>query len=77
MSVIVREYSTVNEISGPLLFVKNVKGVGYGELVRIRTPTGEERRGQVLEVRRDLAVVQVFEGTSGLDIPSTSVRFLG
>ena len=77
MSVIVREYSTINQISGPLLFVKNVKGVGFGELVRIRTPTGEERRGQVLEVRTDLAVVQVFEGTSGLDIPSTSVRFLG
>ncbi|MGA2461056.1 MAG: V-type ATP synthase subunit B [Candidatus Bathyarchaeia archaeon] len=77
MSVVVREYSTVNEISGPLLFVQNVKGVGFGELVRIRTPTGEERRGQVLEVRSDLAVVQVFEGTSGLDIPSTSVRFLG
>lgn len=77
MSVVIREYSTVNKISGPLIFVQNVKGVGFGELVRIRTPTGEERRGQVLEVRSDLAVVQVFEGTSGLDVPSTAVRFLG
>jgi vacuolar-type H+-ATPase subunit B/Vma2 len=40
MSVIVREYSTVNKISGPLLFVQNVRGVGFGELVRIRTPAG-------------------------------------
>jgi len=77
MSVVVREYSTVNQISGPLLFVRNVRNVGYGELVRIRTPTGEERRGQVLEARSDLAVVQVFEGTSGLDVSTTSVRFLG
>ena len=77
MSVTVREYSTVNKISGPLLFVQNVKGVGFGELVRIRTPSGEERRGQVLEARTDLAVVQIFEGTSGLDVSSTSVRFLG
>src|SRR5208337_3168466 len=77
MSVVIREYSTVNEISGPLLFVKNVKGVGFGELVRIRTPAGQERRGQVLEIRSDLAVVQVFEGTSGLDIASTNVRFMG
>src|SRR5208282_5510275 len=77
MSVVVREYSTVNQISGPLLFVKNVRNVGYGELVRIRTPTGEERRGQVLEARSDIAVVQVFEGTSGLDVSTTSVRFLG
>ena len=77
MSVVIREYSTVNQISGPLLFVQNVKGVGFGELVRIRTPTGQERRGQVLEIRRDLAVIQVFEGTSGLDISSTTVRFMG
>jgi V/A-type H+-transporting ATPase subunit B len=77
MSVTVREYYTVNKISGPLLFVQNVKGVGFGELVRIRTPSGEERRGQVLEARTDLAVVQIFEGTSGLDVSSTSVRFLG
>jgi V/A-type H+-transporting ATPase subunit B len=77
MSVVVREYSTVNQIAGPLLFVKNVRNVGYGELVRIRTPTGEERRGQVLEARSDIAIVQVFEGTSGLDVSTTSVRFLG
>jgi V/A-type H+-transporting ATPase subunit B len=77
MSVTVREYYTVNKISGPLLFVQNVKGVGFGELVRIRTPSGEERRGQVLEARTDLAVVQIFEGTSGLDVSTTSVRFLG
>jgi V/A-type H+-transporting ATPase subunit B len=77
MSVTVREYYTVNKISGPLLFVQNVKGVGFGELVRIRTPSGEERRGQVLEAGTDLAVVQIFEGTSGLDVSSTSVRFLG
>ncbi len=77
MSVVVREYSTVNQISGPLLFVKNVRNVGYGELVRISTPTGEVRRGQVLEARSDIAVVQVFEGTSGLDVSTTSVRFLG
>jgi len=77
MSVTVREYYTVNKISGPLLFVQNVKGVGFGELVRIRTPSGEERRGQVLEAGTDLAVVQIFEGTSGLDVSTTSVRFLG
>ena len=77
MSVVIREYSTVNQISGPLLFVRDVKGVGFGELVRIRTPAGQERRGQVLEIRSDLAVIQVFEGTSGLDISSTSVRFMG
>jgi V/A-type H+-transporting ATPase subunit B len=71
------EYTTIREISGPLLFVEQVRGVGYGELARIRTPTGEERRGQVLEVGGGIAVVQVFEGTTGLDVAKTSVRFTG
>jgi len=44
------EYTTIKEISGPLLFVEYVRGVGYGELARITTPSGEERRGQVLEI---------------------------
>src|SRR5438093_455673 len=71
------EYRTVREISGPLIFVESVRGVGYGELAKIKTPSGEERRGQVLEVGGGVAVVQVFEGTSGLDIASTSIRFTG
>src|SRR6059036_1701390 len=65
------EYTTIREISGPLLFVESVRGVGYGELARIRTPSGEERRGQVLEIGGGIAVVQVFEGTTGLDVAKT------
>lgn len=70
-------YSTVSSIAGPLLFVKNIKGVSYGEIVNVMTPIGEKRTGQVLEVSEDIAVVQVFEGTQGLDTQKTSVRFLG
>ncbi|TMI68566.1 V-type ATP synthase subunit B, partial [Candidatus Bathyarchaeota archaeon] len=71
------EYRTIREISGPLLIVESVRGVGYGELARIKTPTGEERRGQVLEVGEGMAIVQVFEGTSGLDVSKTTVSFTG
>lgn len=77
MSLIMREYRTISRISGPLLFVEAVKGVGFGELVRIVAPDGSERRGQVLEVSDKMAVVQVFEGTSGLDVEGTAVRFAG
>ncbi|MHA2223652.1 MAG: V-type ATP synthase subunit B [Candidatus Hodarchaeales archaeon] len=70
-------YSTVSSIEGPLLFVKNIKGVSYGEIVSVMSPTGERRTGQVLEVSEDIAIVQVFEGTQGLDTQKTSVRFLG
>ncbi len=72
-----REYTTVSEVAGPLMIVEGVEGVSYGEIVDIETPSGEARRGQVLEVREDLAVVQVFEGTSDLNTSTTKVRFTG
>ena len=77
MSLAGLEYATIREISGPLLFVESVRGVGYGELARIKTPSGEERRGQVLEIGGGVAVVQVFEGTTGLDVAKTRIRFTG
>lgn len=73
----IREYKTVSEISGPLMVVEDIEGVGYDEVVEIETPDGEEKRGQVLDVERDRAVVQVFEGTSGVDASETKVRFTG
>ncbi len=72
-----REYKTVKEVAGPLMVVEGVEDVAFGEVVRIRTGTGEERNGQVLESREDLSIVQVFEGTSGIDTENTSVRFIG
>ena len=72
-----KEYQTVTEVSGPLMIVDSITDVAYGEVVRIRTPDGRERLGQVLEAQTDKAVVQVFEGTKGLDTKSTSVRFIG
>jgi V/A-type H+-transporting ATPase subunit B len=77
MSVVLREYRTISRISGPLLFVEAVRDVGYNELVRVIAPDGSERRGQILEVSDKMAVVQVFEGTSGLDVKGTAVRFTG
>jgi len=72
-----KEYTSVAEISGPLMVVEKVEGVAYGELVEVTTPAGEKRLGQVLEVRDDKAVVQLFEGTSGIDTKNTRVRFVG
>ncbi|MBQ6219420.1 MAG: V-type ATP synthase subunit B [Methanosphaera sp.] len=72
-----REYTTVSEVSGPLMVVQDVEGVAYNEIVEIETPSGEQRTGQVLEVENDIALVQVFEGTSDLNTLSTKVRFTG
>lgn len=70
-------YTTVAEVSGPLMIVEGVEGVAYGEIVEIETPVGESRKGEVLEVKEDIAVVQVFEGTRGLNTSSTKIRFTG
>lgn len=71
------EFRGVTKISGPLVFVEGVTGVGYNELVEIRSSEGEVRRGKVLEVSKNIAVVEVFEGTTGLSTTETSVKFLG
>ncbi len=73
----IREYQTVASIAGPLMLVAGVDGVKYQELVQITLPSGDVRRGQVLEVEGDKALVQVFEGTTGIDVPSAKVRFMG
>jgi len=72
-----KEYTTVTEVAGPLMIVEGVEGVAYSEIVEIETPNGEHRRGQVLEVENDRAVVQVFEGTTDLNTKTTKTRFTG
>lgn len=72
-----KEFQSVESIAGPLVIVDEVSGVKYAELVEITLRNGAKRRGQVLEVDQDRALVQVFEGTSGIDVPDTRVRFLG
>ena len=72
-----REYQGIQRIVGPLVFIENIHNVGYNELVEIHTATGEERLGIVLEASEGAAVIQIYEGTSGLSLAHTSVRFKG
>jgi len=72
-----KEYRTINSLSGPLMMVEKVTDVRYDELVEIELSSGEKRRGRVLEVTSDMALVQVFEGTTGIDVKTTKVTFLG
>ena len=71
-----KEYKTITEISGPLVFAEVDEPIGYDEIVEIETPDGSIRRGQILETSSSAVAIQVFEGTSGIDKDS-SVRFLG
>lgn len=72
-----KEYKTIREVVGPLMVVEGVEGVKYNELVDIINASGEIRRGKVLEINRDKAVVQLFENSQGLQISGARARFLG
>ena len=72
-----KEYKTIREVVGPLMVVEGVEGVKYNELVDIVNSNGEIRRGKVLEINRDKAVVQLFENSQGLQISGARARFLG
>ncbi|HHY61997.1 MAG: V-type ATP synthase subunit B [Bacillota bacterium] len=72
-----KEYLTVREVAGPLMLVEKVDEAKYGELVEIVVGGGEIRRGRVLEVEGTNALVQLFEGSAGLELTSARVRFLG
>ncbi len=72
-----KEYRTLSGLSGPLMMVEKTTDVRYDELVEIELANGEMRRGRVLEIESTRALVQVFEGTSGIDVSNTKVRFLG
>ncbi|MBA7526635.1 V-type sodium ATPase subunit B [subsurface metagenome] len=73
----IKEYLTISDVAGPLLVVEKTTDVKYQELVEVELSSGEIRRGQVLEITKDKAVVQIFEGTTGIDVENTKVRFLG
>jgi len=72
-----KEYLTIKDVYGPLVIVEEVEGVKYEELVTVELPDGKRRTGKVLEVDGDRAMIQLFEGTSGVDIYNSRVRFLG
>lgn len=70
-------YKTVTDIAGPLLMVEGVEGVTYDELCEIEMTDGSKRLGKVLESRKGVAVVQLFESAQGATTEGTKVRFLG
>jgi V/A-type H+-transporting ATPase subunit B len=76
-SLVTKEYRTLSQIKGPLIFVERITNIGYNEMVEIVTPEGEVRLGQVLEVDQQRCMVRVFVGTDGLDLSQTRVRFTG
>ena len=73
----IKEYKTIREIASPLMIVDQVEGVTFDELCEIQLPDGSVRRGKVLEVNGDKAVVQLYESAAGINLAQSKVRFLG
>ena len=73
----IKEYRTIAEIAGPLMVVRQVERATFDELVEIELSDGSVRRGKVLEVNGDSAVVQLFEANAGINLAHAKVRFLG
>ena len=71
-----KEYQTVTNIYGPLMLVEMVEQAKYGHIVDVELADGSVRHGQILQVENDKVLIQVFEGTSGIDVDESTVRFL-
>ncbi len=72
-----KEYKTIREVVGPLMLVEDVEGVSYNELVEIVEADGNIRKGKVLEINGNKALVQLFESSQGMQVTSSKARFVG
>ena len=72
-----KQYRTIEEVSGPLMLVRDVEGVTYNELGEIELENGEKRRCRVLEINGTNALVQLFESSTGINLSNSTVKFLG
>lgn len=72
-----KEYLKLERVDGPLIVLSGIEDVAYGEIVSIKIESGETRKGKVIKVNKDEVVIQVFEGTTGISIENTSVKFTG
>ena len=73
----IKSFRNISKAAGPLLEVRGVDGAVYDELVEVIMSNGEKRRGQVIEINQDAALIEIFEGTSGITPKDSKVRFMG
>lgn len=71
------EYTGVLKMTGPLLFLTGVTGIGYDEMAEIVLDSGERRYGRVIQLEGDTACIQVFQGTGGISPVNCHTSFTG
>lgn len=70
------EYRGINSVDGPIVAVRRSEDVSYSEVVCVRDKNGEKRTGRVIDLSEDVAIVQIFGTTTGIDLENSSVEFL-
>lgn len=73
----IKSFRNISKATGPLLEVTGVDGATYDELVEVIMQNGETRIGQVIEIHKDVTLIEVFEGTAGITPKTSKVRFMG
>ena len=68
-----KEYWDMTYVSGPLVFLQNGERFPTGAILNVHMENGEQRQGQILEATKTHAVLQILQGTRGVDIKGTSV----
>ena len=71
------EYLGLSQINGPLAVLEGVQGAAYDEIVEMMVNGWEKRLGRVIEIYRDKAIIQVYEGTDGMALRNTHTRLTG
>lgn len=72
-----KEYLVLDRIKGPLIVLSDVEGASFDEIVDIKVKGEGIKKGKVVQLQGDKAIVQVFEPTSGLSVNNTAVSFTG
>ncbi len=70
------EYTGLYQVDGPIIVAQRTPDSFYDEIVYVRDKNGEKKTGRIIDINDKTVVVQVFGGTTGLDLDSTSVEFL-
>lgn len=71
------QYMGLNDLSGSLVILEGIKDASFDEIVEISLDSGEKRMGRIIELNKEFAVVQVFEGTNGISLSNTTTKLTG
>lgn len=71
------QYMGLNDLSGSLVILEGIKDAAFDEIVEITLDLGEKRMGRIIELNKEFAVVQVFEGTNGISLSNTTTKLTG